>query len=116
MAFPKGKPNPNAGRKPGIQNAINRQLKETILEALEAAHPDGAIGYLVDQAQTNPNAFMQLVGKVLPLQIANPPGETFKTEADDLTSKILAALPQERLEELLVETTPEPTAEPQNYH
>ena len=99
----KGGARPGAGRKPGIPNAINRQLKETILEALEKAHPDGAIGYLTEQAVANPNAFMTLIGKVLPLQIANPEGETFKTENSDITDKILAALPQDKLESLLSE-------------
>lgn len=99
----KGGARPGAGRKPGIPNAINRQLKETILEALEKSHPDGAIGYLTEQAKVNPNAFMGLIGKVLPLQIANPEGETFAVDTADVTQKVLAALPQDQLESLLSE-------------
>lgn len=99
----KGGARPGAGRKPGIQNAVNRQLKETILEALDKAHPEGAIGYLTEQAINNPNAFMTLIGKILPLQVANPEGETFRVQSDDVTSKILAALPQEQLESILSE-------------
>jgi len=99
----KGGARPGAGRKPGIPNAINRQLKETILEALEKSHPGGAIGYLTEQAKSNPNAFMGLIGKVLPLQIANPEGETFAVDNADVTQRVLQAIPQDQLESLLSE-------------
>lgn len=59
-----------AGRKPGSPNKITTELKQTILDALEQAHPEGAIGYLKEQAANNPNAFMTLIGKVLPLSVS----------------------------------------------
>lgn len=62
--------NRGKGRPKGSPNKINGQLKEMILQALGEAHPLGAVAYLKEQAQTNPNAFMTLVGKVLPMTIA----------------------------------------------
>jgi hypothetical protein len=58
------------GRPKGAQNKMTRALKEMILTALDEAHPDGAVGYLKQQATSNPTAFLTLVGKVLPLQVA----------------------------------------------
>jgi hypothetical protein len=58
------------GRKKGILNKINADLKGMILQALNEASPNGAIEYLKLQAIENPNAFLSLVGKVLPLTIA----------------------------------------------
>ncbi len=85
--MPQGGKREGAGRKPGIPNKVNAQLKETILEALHEAHPEGAIGYLKEQSALNPNAFLSLIGKVLPLQIGNVPGETFKQENVGVTDK-----------------------------
>lgn len=59
-----------AGRKAGSPNKITTELKQTILDALEQSHPEGAIGYLKEQAVNNPNAFMTLIGKVLPLSVS----------------------------------------------
>ena len=55
------------GRKKGTPNKINAALKDMILEALNGA---GGVGYLQEQAEKNPAAFMTLVGKVLPLQLS----------------------------------------------
>jgi hypothetical protein len=65
------------GRKKGVLNKISRTLKEDILEAAELAHPDGRIGYLVQQAQTNANAFLSLLGKVLPIEVTGEGGSPF---------------------------------------
>jgi len=54
------------GRPKGAQNKNTKVLKEMILHALDDA---GGIGYLTAQASENPNAFLTLVGKVLPLQV-----------------------------------------------
>lgn len=64
---------PGAGRKPGVPNKITTALKDMILAALDQAHPDGSIAYLKAQASANPTAFLTLVGKVLPLQVAGDP-------------------------------------------
>lgn len=65
----KGKPGP--GRPKGVPNKQTTALKEMILTALGDA---GGIDYLVTQARDNPNAFMTLVGKVLPLDVNNNHG------------------------------------------
>ena len=68
---PKGTPK-TGGRKKGTPNKISSALKEAILEAAErAGGEDGIVGYLVVQALDNPVAFMSLLGKVLPMTIAD---------------------------------------------
>jgi hypothetical protein len=54
------------GRKAGTPNKFTADLKTMILGALDGA---GGQTYLQRQAETNPVAFMTLVGKVLPLQV-----------------------------------------------
>lgn len=54
------------GRVKGTPNKVTGQLKDMILGALDEA---GGLDYLVTQARDNPNAFLTLVGKVLPLQV-----------------------------------------------
>ena len=75
MAAAKGTRPPNAGkgRPAGVPNKVTTALKETILKALDEAHADGAVAYLKQQAAKNPNAFMALVGRVLPLQVSGDP-------------------------------------------
>lgn len=65
--MPKGGARPGAGRKPGIPNKINTQLKEMILGALDGI---GGQDYLMRQAEENPSAFMTLLGKVLPTTLS----------------------------------------------
>ena len=64
-------PNAGKGRKKGVRNKMTRELKDMILKALDGA---GGVKYLQRQADENPAAFMSLVGKVLPLTVANPDG------------------------------------------
>lgn len=63
------------GRPAGVPNKVTTQLKETILKALEEANPGGAVEYLKAQAEKNPNAFLALVGRVLPLQVQGDPDQ-----------------------------------------
>ena len=63
---------PGAGRKKGVPNKLTAELKDMILGALNDAHPDGGQEYLKLQATTNPNAFLSLVGKVLPMTVQGP--------------------------------------------
>jgi hypothetical protein len=58
------------GRPKGSRNKTTVVLKEAILMAAGEAHRDGLVGYLKAQAVESPNAFMALLGKVLPLTIA----------------------------------------------
>jgi len=54
------------GRQKGSTNKTTAELKEMILGALSEV---GGQAYLVQQALDNPNAFMTLVGKVVPRDI-----------------------------------------------
>ena len=54
------------GRQKGTPNRLTGALKDMILQALSNV---GGTAYLEEQAAKNPNAFMQLVGRVLPLQV-----------------------------------------------
>lgn len=73
--MPGGK-RPGAGRKPGVPNKLTGELKEMILKAADLAGGEGGtVEYLKTQATANPNAFMSLLGRVLPLQGTGPQGE-----------------------------------------
>ena len=67
------------GRIAGTPNKLTALLKDEILQAASDAHPDGRLGYLTEQAKDNPNAFLTLLGKVLPMQI-NGSGENGEVE------------------------------------
>lgn len=62
----KGGKRPGAGRKAGVPNKINGDVKEMILGALQDA---GGKDYLLQQAMANPTAFMALIGKVVPKDV-----------------------------------------------
>ena len=63
-----GKPGP--GRPKGVPNKSTTLLKDAILQAAhEAGGDEGLAGYLRQQALDNPNAYLSLLGKVLPLQV-----------------------------------------------
>ncbi len=55
------------GRKKGVPNKLTVEVKAMVLEALQHA---GGAEYLCMQAFDNPRAFLALVGRVLPLQVA----------------------------------------------
>jgi hypothetical protein len=57
------------GRTKGTPNKITALLKDEILQAADMAHEQGRVGYLTQQAQENPTAFLTLLGKVLPMQV-----------------------------------------------
>ena len=63
------------GRPKGSLNKTTTLLKDAILKAAELAGNNvgdnqGIVSYLSHQAEENPTAFMGLLGKVLPMQIA----------------------------------------------
>lgn len=60
------RPQPKGGSRKGIPNKVTADVKAMILAALDKA---GGIDYLLAQAKANPNAFLTLVGKVLPLTL-----------------------------------------------
>lgn len=57
------------GRVKGTQNKYTKTIKEMVSEALNGAHPEGGVAYLIEQAGKNPVAFMGLVGRLMPLQL-----------------------------------------------
>lgn len=69
------------GRQKGTPNRMTVLLKEAIIEAAELAGSwvpkhrrpsrSGLINYLANQAHSNPQSFLPLLGRVLPLQIEN---------------------------------------------
>lgn len=63
----KPKAKPRGGSRKGIPNKVTKELKDMILGALNAV---GGQKYLARQAEENPNAFMSLLGKVLPMKLA----------------------------------------------
>ncbi len=54
------------GRKKGTPNKLTQSLKDMILQSLAEA---GGVTYLLEQSKSNPNAYLSLVGRVLPLQV-----------------------------------------------
>lgn len=54
------------GRKAGTPNKLTGAVKDMVLTALAES---GGVEYLKLQARENPNAFLTLVGKVIPLQL-----------------------------------------------
>lgn len=62
---------PGPGRPKGIPNKNTTLLKDAILEAAtKAGGRAGLVGYLTAQAKENPQSFMPLLGKVLPMQVS----------------------------------------------
>ena len=55
------------GSRKGKPNRHTAALKDMITQALESA---GGVEYLQRQAEKNPAAFLSLLGKTLPLQVA----------------------------------------------
>lgn len=75
MARPKGTPK-TGGRAKGTPNKTTGQVKDMVLTALGNV---GGVKYLERQANENPTAFMTLVGKVIPLQVAGDPDNPVKS-------------------------------------
>lgn len=85
--------NAGKGRPKGAPNKITTSVKEAILAAANAAHPEGVIGYLTEQASANPTAFMTLLGKIVPTQseITGKDGGPIETKERG-TAKLMAYL------------------------
>ena len=61
---------PGAGRPPGAQALISKEIRGMVLEALQGV---GGVNYLMAVAITKPEVFCGLVGKVLPPEEKAPP-------------------------------------------
>lgn len=68
------------GRIKGTPNKTTRVIKEAVIEAAAACHPDGMVGYLIQQAKDQPVAFLGLMGRVLPIQHTGEGGGPVKAE------------------------------------
>lgn len=84
-----GKPenltNAGKGRKKGVPNKTTALLKDAILQAAaNAGGDDGLVGYLTTQATDNPQSFLPLLGKVLPMQITGEDGGPVKVTRIEL--------------------------------
>lgn len=96
--FKPGDPKPpNSGRKRGQPNKNTAALRDMILMALDK-QPGGGVKYLAKQAVEQPVAFMGLLGKVLPTQLA---GDQCNPIAIEVTAKTIGRMTDEQLEEIL---------------
>ena len=69
----RGEKHPNAGRPKGAKNVMTRVLKDAILLAAEESehaknNGGGLVGYLIHIADTRPDIFARLLGRVMMLQ------------------------------------------------
>lgn len=60
-----------AGRPKGSLDKGNAMLREMIVEALDRV---GGVTYLEEKAMSHPQAFMGLLGKVMPMQLTGEGG------------------------------------------
>lgn len=71
----RGGARPNAGRPKGSLDKGNAMIREMIVEALDEL---GGVEYLKTTAASHPAAFLSLLGKVMPVQIAGEGGGPVK--------------------------------------
>ena len=73
------------GRPKGQPNKTTALLKDALLLAAEKAGDNGGlVGYLENQARSNPQAFLTLLGKVLPLQVRGDPDAPVVTRIETI--------------------------------
>lgn len=74
MANGHGGKRKGAGRKVGANGKINKLIREAVLEAADnvgsdGKGKDGMVGYLEQRALDQPQAFMGLLGRAMPMQV-----------------------------------------------
>ena len=67
----RGGARPGSGRPKGSLDKGNALIRDMIIEAL---HNVGGVGYLEGVAREQPNAFVSLIGKVMPVQVEGSDG------------------------------------------
>ena len=65
---PKNRGNAGKGRPKGIPNKSTAAIKDMLLASLDAV---GGQSYFMRQAEENPNAYMSLIGKIIPAEVKN---------------------------------------------
>ena len=74
------------GRQKGTPNRITADIKAAILSAFTKV---GGEDYLAHQARENPQAFMTLLGKVLPTQVSNAEDGAFRVIVETNVNRTL---------------------------
>ncbi len=69
---PRGGAREGAGRPKGSLDKGNAQIRELIVTALNNV---GGVEYLEKKAETQPQAFLSLIGKVMPTQVTGVDGK-----------------------------------------
>lgn len=74
MANGHGGSRKGAGRKKGSNGTINKLIRECVLRAAEnvgrdGKGADGMVGYLEARAVDQPQAFMSMLGRIIPMQV-----------------------------------------------
>jgi len=85
------KPKPPAagkGRPPGSANKITKSIRESIEAAFQGV---GGVDFLMRQAEENPQAFMTLLGKIIPSQVQADVTSNGRSIAD-VQQAVIAAL------------------------
>ena len=94
--------NRGMGRPKGSLNKTTTLLKDAILKAAEqAGGEEGIVGYLAEQATTNPGPFMALLGKVLPMTVQDETAHRYVAlmpEVAESTEEWLASLKPHRIQ------------------
>lgn len=81
-----GLPKRGPGRPPNTPNKITADIKAAILGAFTKV---GGEDYLAHQARENPQAFMTLLGKVLPTQVSNSEDGAFRVVVETNVNRTL---------------------------
>ncbi len=61
-----GQRTPGSGRAPGTPNGDTKAIRDLVRAALDKA---GGLDYLTEQAKANPQAFLTLIGKLIPAEL-----------------------------------------------
>jgi hypothetical protein len=84
--FQKGDPK-RGGRKKGTPNKATVGVKAALLQAFDQM---GGVKFLVEWGKEHPSEFFALWGKLIPQEVRNPDGESFRVE---MVEEIVDAAP-----------------------